>query len=61
MNIWTKENILNYTSVPDEAKIKKHPKELQAGRNALREEIKAAKKYGGTVDWYYLLSRMERL
>ena len=29
MNIWTKENIINYTSDPDEANDKKYPKELQ--------------------------------
>ena len=59
MNIWTKDNIINYTSHPYEASDKKYPKELQVARKAFREEDKAAKKDGGTVDWNYLLSRMD--
>ena len=59
MNIWTKENIINYTSDPDEANDKKYPKELQVARKALREEDQAAKKDGGTFDWNYLLTRMD--
>ena len=59
MEIWTKDNIINYTSDPDEANDKKYPKELQAARKELREEDQAAKKDGGTVDWNYLLSRMD--
>ena len=41
MNIWTKDNIINYTSDPDEANDKKYPKELQIARKALREEDQA--------------------
>ncbi len=59
MEIWTKENIINYTSDPDEANDKKYPKEIQLARKALREEDKAAKKGRGTVDWNYLISRMD--
>ena len=59
MEIWTKENIINCTSDLDEANDKKYPKELQIARKVLREEDKAAKKNGGTVDWNYLLSRMD--
>ena len=44
MDIWTKENIINYTSDPDEANDKKYSKELQIARKALREEDQAAKK-----------------
>ena len=44
MNIWTKDNIINYTSDPDEVNDKKYPKELQVARKALREEDQAAKK-----------------
>ena len=43
MNIWTKDNIINYTSDPDEVNDKKYPKELQVARKALREEDEAAK------------------
>ena len=51
--------IINYTSDPGEANYKKYPKELQVARKALREEDQAAKKDGGTVDWNYLLTRMD--
>ena len=56
MDIWTKDNIINYTSDPDEANDNKYPKELQVARKALREEDQAAKRDGGTVDWNYLLT-----
>ena len=38
MNIWTKENIINYTSDPDEVNDKRYPKELQLARKVSREE-----------------------
>ena len=59
MNIWTKDNIINYTFESDEVNDKKYPKKLKVARKALREEDKAAKKDGGTVDWNYLLIRMD--
>ena len=59
MDLWTRENIKNYTCDSDEANDKKYPKELQLARKALREEDQAAKKDGGTVDWNYLLTRMD--
>jgi len=59
MNIWTKDNIINYTSDPDEANDEKYSKELQIARKALRHEDQAAKKDGGVVDWNYLLTRMD--
>ena len=37
MDIWTKDNIINYTSDTDEVNDKKHPKELKVARVALRE------------------------
>ena len=58
MDIWTKDNIINYTSDPDEANDKKYPKELQVARKALREEDQAAKKEGGQIDWNYMLNDM---
>ena len=60
MEFWTKDNIINYTSDPDEANDKKYPKELQIARKVLREEDQAAKKDGGVVDWNYLLTRMDQ-
>ena len=59
MDIGTKDDIINYTSDPDETNDKKYSKELQLARKLLREEDKVAKKDGGTVDWNYLLSRMD--
>ena len=59
MNIWNKDNIIICTSDPDEVNDKKYPKELQVARKALREEDQAAKKDWGTVDWNYLLTRMD--
>ena len=59
MNIWTKDNIINYTSDPDEANDKKYLKELQVACKELREEDQSAKKDGGVIDWNYLLSRMD--
>ena len=41
MVIYTKQNIINYTSDPDEANDKKYPKELQLARKSLREEDQA--------------------
>ena len=41
MDIWTKDNIINYTSNPDDANDKKYPKELQLARKSLREEDQA--------------------
>ena len=38
MVIYTKQNIINYSSDPDEANDKKYPKELQLARKSLREE-----------------------
>ncbi len=57
MDIWTKDNIINYTSNSwyFRNERQKYPKELQVARKALREEDKAAKKSGGVVDWNYIL------
>ena len=59
MDIYTKQNIINYTSDPDEANDFKYDKKLQEARKALREDDMEAKKDGGTVDWEYLWSRVE--
>ena len=59
MEIYTKQNIINYTSDPDEANDFKYDKKLQEARKALREDDMEAKKDGGTVDWDYLLSRVD--
>jgi hypothetical protein len=59
MEIYTKQNIINYTSDPDEANDFKYDRKLQEARKALREDDMEAKKDGGTVDWDYLLSRVD--
>ena len=59
LDVYTKQNIINYTSDPDEANDFKYDKKLQEARKALREDDMEAKKDGGTVDWEYLLSRVE--
>ena len=59
MEIYTKQNIINYTSDPDEANDFKYDRILQEARKALREDDMEAKKDGGTVDWEYLLSRLD--
>ena len=59
MEIYTKQNIINYTSDPDEANDFKYDKKLQEARKALREDDMEARRTGGTVDWSYLLSRFD--
>ena len=59
MEIYTKQNIINYTSDPDEANDFKYDRKLQIARKALREDDKEARRNDGTVDWSYLLSRVD--
>ena len=59
MEIYTKQNIINYTSDPDEANDFKYDRKLQEARKALRADDMEAKKDGSTVDWDYLLSRVD--
>ena len=59
LDVYTKQNIINYTSDPDEANDFKYDRKLQQARKALREDDLEAKKDGGNVDWEYLLSRVE--
>ena len=59
MEIYTKQNIINYTSDPEEANDFKYDKKLQEARKALREDDMEAKRTGGGVDWDYLLSRVD--
>ena len=59
MEIYTKQNIINYTSDPDEANDFKYDRKLQEARKALREDDMEAKRTGGVVDWDYLLTRVD--
>ena len=59
LDIYTKQNIINYTSDPDEVNDFKYDRKLQEARKALREDDIEAKRTGGVVDWDYLLSRLD--
>ena len=59
LDVYTKQNIINYTSDPDEANDFKYDRKLQEARKALREDDLEAKRAGGVVDWDYLLSRVD--
>ena len=59
LDVYTKQNIINYTSDPDEANDFKYDRKLQEARKALREDDMEAKRTGGVVDWDYLLSRVD--
>ncbi len=59
MEIYPKQNIINYTSDPDEANDFKYDRQLQEARKALREDDIESKRTGGNVDWVYLLSRVD--
>ena len=56
---YNKKLVYNYIRELLDSEKRKHPKELQIARKALREEDRAAKKDGGVVDWNYLLTRMD--
>ena len=49
MDIYTKQNIINYTSDPDEVNDFKYDRKLRIARKALREDDMEAKRTGGTV------------
>ena len=49
MEIYTKQNIINYTSDPDEANDFKYDRKLQMARKALIEDDMEAKRTSGTV------------
>ena len=59
MSIWTKRNIMNYTSDPDAANDKKYPKTQQVVRQKIRREDEKTKAQGGVIDWSYLLSHVD--
>ena len=59
MEIYSKENIINYTSDPDEVNNFKYNKKLQKARKSLREDDMEALRTGGTFDWSYLPSRVD--
>ena len=58
MDLWTRENIKNYTSDPDESSDINYSKKQQEIRRAIRAVDKRTKKEGGTIDWNYMLNDM---
>ena len=58
MDLWTRKNIQNYTSDPDEESDKKYSKEMQKIRNEIRKLDKETKSQGGVIDWNYMLNDM---
>ena len=58
MDLWTKRNIMDYLSKPEESLDKNYSKERQKIRKAIRTEDVKTKKMGGVIDWNYMLNDM---
>ncbi len=58
MDLWTKRNIMDYLSNPEESLDKNYSEERQKIRKAIRAEDKKTKKMGGVIDWNYMLNDM---
>ena len=58
MELFTRENIGNYTSDPYPKNDHKYSKEMQEIRKELRKLDKETKTQGGVIDWNYMLNDM---
>ena len=58
MDLWTRENIKNYTGDPDESSDINYSKKQREIRRAIRAEDERTKKEGGVIDWNYMLNDM---
>ena len=58
MELFTRENIGNYTNDPYAKNDYKYSKEMQEIRKELRKLDKKTKAQGGVVDWNYMLNDM---
>ena len=58
MELFTRENIGNYTSDPNAKNDYKYSKEMQEIRKELRKLDQKTKAQGGVVDWNYMLNDM---
>ena len=58
MELFSKENIGNYTSDPYAKNNHKYSEEMQKIRKELRELDQGTKKDGGVVNWNYMLNDM---
>tara|TARA_B100001287_G_scaffold205714_1_gene174822 strand:- start:48 stop:230 length:183 start_codon:yes stop_codon:yes gene_type:complete len=55
-NLWTKRNIMDYLSHPDESLDKNYSPIRQKYRKEFRRMDKETKAQGGVVDWNYILN-----
>ena len=58
MDLFTRENIGNYTIYPYVKNDHKYSKEIQRIRKELRKLDKKTKADGGVIDWNYMLNDM---
>ena len=56
LELWSKWNIQNYLSNPEESKDKNYSKKQQKIRKLIRAEDEKTKAMGGVIDWGYLLN-----
>ena len=59
LDVYTKRNIMDYLSHPEESKDKNYSKERQEIRQELRRQDEQTKKMEGVVDWNYLLNHVD--
>jgi len=59
LELWSKWNIQNYLSNPEESKDKNYSKKQQKIRKLIRAEDEKTKKMGGVIDWNYLLNHVD--
>ena len=59
LDVYTKRNIYDYLKRPDKKFDKEYSEERQKIREYIRKDDLATKKMGGTIDWGYLLSRVD--
>ena len=58
MDLWTRENIRNYTGDPDVESDKKYSKEMQKFRKEIRKIDIETKAQGGLIDCNFMLNDM---
>ena len=58
MDLWTRENIRNYTGDPDVESDKKYSKEMQKFRKEIRKIDIEKKAQGGVIDCNFMLNEM---
>ena len=56
LDVYSKRNIRDYLSRPEEKYDKEYSKERQEIRKFIRKDDLAAKRDGGVIDWGYLLN-----